>query len=285
MVEQQTDYSFKDVTPTRIALLILGAIILVLVIHWLADEDYKVYRVKSMKVKVASLSQVELLQDSLVKPFLYSNVAGLELLDPVRIKHTFISVVLPAVLVAKHNMKEDSLRLARLTKKKHWSKSDSALYLELKNQFRAKDLDNLLARMGSLPNSIVLAQAAVETGWGQSRFFLEGNNVFGIWSYNANEPRIQTSRDRENTSVFVRSYENISESISDYFKTLASARAYYALRKARLETNDPFKLLPHLKYYSERRTAYTDQLKSVILKNDLTRYDRYIIDPHYLVSE
>lgn len=285
MDESQHDNLLHEIRPQRLAIILLAAILAVIIVHWLSTSTTKSYRVKSLTVKVDSISQIELLEDSLVKPILYSHVAGLEKLPAERAKRTFISVVLPAVLVAKHNLREDSLKIAQLIGKRKWNENDSTFYLELKKQFKAKSPEHLLTRMGSLPNSIVLAQAAVETGWGQSRFFLEANNVFGIWSYNENEPRIQASRSRENTSIYVRSYENISESIADYFRTLGSARAYHSLRKARLETNDPFQLLPHLKYYSERRSAYTNQLKSVILQNDLTKYDHYKIDPRYLFRE
>lgn len=284
MQENKTDNDAKDQEPSRVIALLFSALVMVLVIHWLS-ENKKSYIVKSITLKVDSLSQVELLTDSLVKPILYSHVAGLDQLEGKKTKATFISVMLPAVLIAKHNMREDSLKVVRLTEKRYWNKNDSAFYLELKQRFKTKNIDDLLARMGSLPNSIVLAQAAVETGWGQSRFFLEGNNVFGIWSYNPDEPRIEASSLRESTAIYVRAYDNISESVTDYFRTLATARAYYNLRKARMETNDPFDLLPHLKYYSERRTLYTNQLKSVILQNDLTRYDNYRIDPRYLARE
>jgi len=284
MQANQTDNDTKDQEASRVIALLFSALVMVLVIHWLSEKK-KPYIVKSITVKVNSLSQVELLTDSPVKPILYSHVAGLDQLEGQKTKATFISVMLPAVLVARHNMREDSLKVVRLNEKRYWNKNDSAFYVELKQRFKAKNIDNLLARMGTLPNSIVLAQAAVETGWGQSRFFLEGNNVFGIWSYNPDEPRLQASSLREGTSIYVRAYDNISESVTDYFRTLASARAYHNLRKARVETNDPFDLLPHLKYYSERRTQYTNQLKSVIQQNDLTRYDNYQIDPRYLVRE
>lgn len=285
MNESQNDTFLQEITPQRLTVILLAAILVIFIIHWLSSSSVKSYRVQSSTVKVDSVSQIELLEDSLVKPVLYSHVAGLDRLTTPRAKKTFISAVLPAVLVAKHNLKEDSLKIAQLVEKRKWNENDSTFYLALKKQFKAKSPEHLLTRMGSLPNSIVLAQAAVETGWGQSRFFLEANNVFGIWSFNTDEPRVQASSARENTAIYVRAYENISESITDYFRTLGSARAYHSLRKARLETNDPFQLLPHLKYYSERRTAYTNQLKSVILQNDLTKYDHYKIDPRYLVRE
>jgi Bax protein len=140
--------------------------------------------------------------------------------------------------------------------------------------------------MGTLPNSIVLAQAAIESAWGQSRFFLEGSNLFGVWSYNPYEPRIAAARTRTNQKrIYLRSYPDMSESITHYFEILSKANAYRTLRKARMETSDPFKLLPHLQNFSERRTFYTNQLKKVIIRDNLTKYDQHQIDPQYFVEE
>ena len=45
------------------------------------------------------------------------------------------------------------------------------------------DLNELLIRMDVIPTSIALAQAAKESGWGTSRFALEGNAIFGQWTW------------------------------------------------------------------------------------------------------
>lgn len=278
-----TAHAKKDI---RIVLILVLAVAVVILIHvFSAEESYKTYSVQTRSLRVDSLDQIVLVRDSLVAPILYSAVSGLGHLPVERAKETFISAMLPSILVAKHKLHEERRKIEHLVNKPKWDTSDSAFYLESKTRFRASDLENLLTRIGSLPNSIVLAQAAVESGWGQSRFFLEGNNVFGIWSYNPNEPRIRAGQTRDSTAVYVRAYDNIAESISDYFETLASARAYRALREARLKTDDPFELLPHLQYYSERRSAYTNQLRTIITHNDLTRYDNFKIDPNYLVAE
>jgi len=278
-----TAHAKKDI---RIVLILVLAVAVVILIHvYSPEESFRTYSVQTTSLRVDSLDQIVLVKDSLVAPILYSTVAGLESLPVERAKETFISVMLPSILVAKHKLQEDRRRIEYLSSKKKWNAVDSAFYLESKTRFRASGPENLLMRIGSLPNSIVLAQAAVESGWGQSRFFLEGNNVFGIWSYNPNEPRIRAGQTRDSTAVFVRAYENIAQSIEDYFETLASARAYNALRIARLETNDPFELLPHLQYYSERRSHYTNQLRTIIVHNDLTRYDNFKIDPSYLAPE
>lgn len=237
-----------------------------------------------IKIKVDSLSQIQLLNDSLVKPIIYDGVTGLEK-QPVELaKKMFLSVILPAVLIAKHQLSEEREKLLTLKSKKRWSKKDSAYYHDLKLQYKATDIENLLKRMVTLPNSIVLAQAAIESGWGQSRFFREGNNVFGIWSYNRDEPRLKASVKRPNAVVHVRAYKDISHSIYDYFKTLGKANAYRELRSALQETSDPFVLLPYLKYYSEKRLGYVNQLKILVEQNNLTQYDNYRIDPSYFVA-
>jgi uncharacterized FlgJ-related protein len=66
---------------------------------------------------------------------------------------------------------------------------------------------------------------------------------------------------------------------------LGSANAYAHLREARLTETSPFALLEHLENYSERRSAYTELLKEMILQNNFTRYDNYRIHPGYLVRD
>lgn len=278
-----TKHAKKDIRIVLILVLALGVVVLIHVFS--PDESFRTYTVQATHLRIDSLNQILPLKDSLVVPILYSNVSGLEQLPVSSAKDLFISALLPAILVAKHKLQEDKRKIEHLLHKKKWNAVDSALYHQTKAKFRASDPENLLMRIGSLPNSIVLAQAAVESGWGQSRFFLEGNNVFGIWSYNANEPRIKAGMTRDSTVIYVRAYDNMAQSIEDYFETLASARAYRNLRTARLQTDDPFELLTHLQYYSERRSHYTNQLATIIRQNDLTRYDHYMIDPTYLVEE
>lgn len=234
-------------------------------------------------IKIDSLNQIYLIDDSLVRPIVYNHVLGLAQQPVPKAKQLFISVILPSILIAKYNLKCEQKKVHQLKTKKKWASEDSTYYHQLRIRYKARDIENLLKRMSTVPNSIVLAQAAVESGWGQSRFFKEGNNVFGMWSYNINEPRLRASSKRKEDDIHVRAYGDISESIADYFKTLGTARAYRGLRTALQESNDPFKLLPHLKYYSERRLDYTDQLKKIIEQNDLTKYDRYQIDPKYII--
>lgn len=266
--------------------LLVAALTTAVLIHIYSEEEgVRMYAIRTIELQVDSLSQIVPVTDSLVQPILYSHIPGLEGVHTDQAKMLFVSALLPSILIVKHSLEQEAARLRYLLKKERWTAMDSAFYETQRSRYNASDPENLLARMITLPNSIVLAQAAVETGWGRSRFFLEANNVFGIWSYNADEPRIRAGLTRDSVEIYVRSYDNLAQSIHDYFRTLGSARAYRNLRNARLDTDDPFRLLQHLRRYSERGIEYTIQLRTIIEQNDLTRYDRFRIDPSYLVEE
>jgi Bax protein len=250
-----------------------------------ACDGNQIYSVKTEKIQVDSLDQITLLQDSVVKPILYTNVHGLEQLPFYKAKATFISAILPSILVAKHQVQTTKTKLVRLTTKELWSETDSAFFQEMKNRYNARSIQDLINRLGTLPNSIVLAQAAIETGWGESRFFVQASNLFGIWSFDDSEDRIAAGETRNKKTIFIRSYDDMSRSIADYFQVLSRHSAYKGLRKARQKSDDPYKLIPYLKNYSERKNWYTKQLKKVIRQNNLTRYDHYHLDPAFLILE
>lgn len=248
-------------------------------------ERRKTYSILTEIIKAETPEQILLINSPLVKPVLYTNVTGLEKLPVRQAKMAFISAVLPSVLVAKHQIEQRRLSIIALKEKTLWEREDSVLYLDMKDRYRAKDIEDLMLRLAPMPTSIVLAQAAVESGWGKSRFFLTANNLFGVWSYNTRESRVVARKTRENKKIYLRSYPDMSQSIVDYFEILARSRSYKNLRKARHETSDPFEILPHLKNFSERRLMYTNQLRKVIVRNNLTRFDTYSIDPQYIVEQ
>lgn len=263
--------------------LILTAFSLVALTFFTQCEEKKKPAVTPIVVKVDSLEQI-LPLDTIVKPVLYTNVKGLNKLPGKVAREKFIAVVLPSVLVAKHQVEQERKQLMELHKKELWTNEDSAFYANIQKRFKAKNIEDALARIGTLPNSLVLAQAAIESGWGQSRFFLEGNNLFGMWSYNAFEPRIAAGKTRAQKRIYLRSYVDISQSISHYFDILSKSWAYKSLRKTRQETMDPYVLLPHLQNFSEQRLVYTNQLKKVIDQYNLTRFDNYKLDPDFTMA-
>lgn len=239
-------------------------------------------KILTQSKEVLNPSDIISLTDSIVAPILYSHIHGLDALPIATKKEKFIAALLPAILVTKYKLKQQEDRLLKMIQEANWKKSDSLFFNELSNTYKITDASRLLSAIKTHPNSIVLAQAVVESGWGNSRIFATANNLFGIWSFNKDEPRIPSNIKRGSKTIYLRKYADISESIADYFTTIGRTSAYQLFREERLTTNDPFILTPFLDRYSERRQAYVDQLNEVIRYNNLTKYDNYQIDPAYI---
>jgi len=128
----------------------------------------------------------------------------------------------------------------------------------------------LLVCLTEHPNSIAIAQAAIESGWGTSRFFLEGNNLFGIHTHSTDSSKLEANN---SSLIYVKKYNNIAESISHYLRTLARVSAYSLFRESRANSEDVMCAIRYLHKYSERRGAYIDDLEIIIDYNNLLSYD------------
>jgi len=145
---------------------------------------------------------------------------------------------------------------------------------ELKKIYKVETTQELLEALKPHPKSITLAQAAMESGWATSRFFLEANNIFGMWSSNKNEPRIPAKEKRAGKkTIWLKKFKTIEDSVRAYYKLLATARAYKTFRQTRFKTNDPYVIVKKLDKYSELGDEYTKKLIQVIKYNKLTNYD------------
>ncbi|GHE63826.1 MAG: glucosaminidase domain-containing protein [Bacteroidota bacterium] len=232
--------------------------------------------------EVLSPEEIQLIDSVVVRPILYSNVTFLDSLDSDEAKQRFIAVMLPAILVAKKRLEIDLKRLESIQIKKKLNAEDSLFFLQLTETYKTDDILLLKRRLLTHPNSIVLAQAAIESGWGKSRFFREANNVFGVWSFDPNEPRIAASVRREDYQVYLRKYDHIEESVMDYFQTIARTPAYARFRRKRAETSDIRALVPLLDKYSERGDEYVEQVFGMIRYNRFEQYDHHHLDTTYL---
>ena len=143
----------------------------------------------------------------------------------------------------------------------------------LKDEYNADSSEKLLHALKPHPISIVLAQAAAESAWLTSRFAQEANNIFGVWSFNKNEPRIAASGLRGDKTIYLKKYDTLKEAVRDYYKNLGRNWAYSEFRKQRTLTTDPYILSDHLDSYSEKKEVYTELLKSMIKYNKFEQYD------------
>jgi len=185
-------------------------------------------------------------------------------------KKRFFALLVPAVEKVYGELENEYVETQSLVKKD----PQNTKIQKLMKKYAAKNPQDLLQRMKPHPISIALAQAAMESAWGTSRFFQEANNVFGVWSINKNEPRVPASQKRGNKTVYVKKYTTIADSIRDYYRILATGKVFEQFRVEKMKTNDPYELVKKLDKYSELGAAYGKELASMIRYNKLTQYDK-----------
>ena len=95
------------------------------------------------------------------------------------------------------------------------------------HKYKAVDPLDLLKRIKPHPISITLAQAALESAWGTSRFFVEANNIFGMWSRSKNSANtIKAGEVRKNgKQVHLQKFKSLEDSVRAYYFNLARNKA------------------------------------------------------------
>lgn len=224
--------------------------------------------------------------DSLVVPVLYDTLI-IDRFAPIEVrKNQFVDQVLPAILIVRYQTEHKSKSVERIVLKlsnnEELSPSDVAYADSLMSRYRATTYENLLVRMKPHPTSLVLAQAIIESGWGQSRFAVEGNNLFGMWGVPGDPNIVKSLYRRGEQQIFLKKYNSIAESIDHYFLTIGRNNAYKGFRQKRYSEPDVFELIDLLNKYSESGEEYTLMLRKIIEWNDLLKYDHYQIDPEYV---
>jgi len=109
---------------------------------------------------------------------------------------------------------------------------------------------------------LLLAQAALESGWGDSRFAKVGKNLFGIRTYDLQDPHMLPSNTPKKWGV--RVYEHECYSVEHYIKILNNGTSFEDYRKLREDgIDDPFKLVETLGAYASDKN-YFPKIKSII---------------------
>lgn len=266
----------------KYSILFLSAVLLLGNACTSPDRRQLIDHVYVIKKSIRSPEDIVSIHDSLVVPYVYTNTISLDALPVPEKKQKFFDMMLPAVLVAKTNLDLTRKEVEALSKKKKLSDSDKVFLNRLMKKFKTNNIQELNKRMHTFPVSIVLAQAAIESGWGTSRFFLKGNNPFGIWSFDPKHNRIAASSTRDGTKVYLRKFDNLEQAIDAYYVMLATRQPFAAFRNARLTTNNPDTLIQSLKMYSERRESYINDLALLMRTSHLNNYDSCKLVPGYL---
>jgi Bax protein len=184
-------------------------------------------------------------------------------------KKRFFALLVPAVEDV-HKELEAQYQQTKRDIKEH---KNQERITALKKKYKAKSDEELLIKIKPHPMSIALAQAAMESAWGTSRFFTQANNIFGVWSTSSKQKRIAAGEKRGKRTIWVRKFDNLDEAIRQYYFMLSVAPRYKAFKKMSYEGKPVSEIIKGLKYYSERGDAYVKELGSMIRYNKLTRYD------------
>ena len=139
--------------------------------------------------------------------------------------------------------------------------------------------DELLLRANILPIPLAIAQAAIETGWGTSRFALEGNSLFGQWTWK--KSGLTPSRREVGKEHSVKVFKNLRHAVENYAQNLNSSAFYNRFRKARLKLikNDRYvnnassRLATHLSSYSQEGEKYVEKILKIISINKLADFE------------
>ena len=147
--------------------------------------------------------------------------------------------------------------------------------IETNNKHKIDIVDKLLLSVNTIPTSIVLAQAATESGWGTSRFAKEYNALFGQYTYNEKKGVIPFEREIGKKHL-IRHFSSLDKSVESYFKNINTHYAYEKFRSIRNsmhENNFDIKLLTNaLDVYAEDK-SYVDTINSIIDTNEFTQFD------------
>ena len=258
--------------------------------HLYEDVEFNEGPTKSVRIEANTLNELFneenytlnlVRKNKLVKPFevgmLPEELKFIE--SSKKRKDLFIKIVLPLVLSENNRIKRDRITLFKILNKNNNSKAEKKWLNTKFKQYGVvnKDLSTLKIRMDEIPVSLAIAQAAKETGWGTSRFAIEGNALFGQWTYSGKgiKPAAADKGDKHKVMTF----SVLKSSVRAYQRNLNTHSSYKEFRKYRATQRDndeelnSLELANYLNKYAEIGEEYTFTLKKIIKQNNLKDFD------------
>lgn len=211
-----------------------------------------------------------------------------EALQPDERRELFLRSLLPIVLIENRRLHEQRALAAWLldgnlpvagSPMRDWLTRLAKRYRVRGDLTKPAIRNKLLMRLDEIPPSLALAQAAIETGWGSSRFALEGNSLYGQWTYDDNKG-IEPSQRDEDATHRVASFPNLRASVRAYMRNLNTGNAYHEFRTARAMTRieaqplNASELATHLHRYSQRGEDYVADLQQIIRSPAITALNK-----------
>ncbi len=204
-------------------------------------------------------------------------------------KATFIKVLLPLVLAENRIILGQRRRLIALQSRGGAGQggrgADMAAWLRrLAADYGVDmgdtvDFDALRRRVDVISPALAMAQAAVESAWGTSRFAMQGNALFGQWTGRRGAGLVPRNRP-DGATYEVQAFPTLRQAVRAYMRNLNGHPAYRGFRsrraamRARGEALDGEALAALLQAYSQRGADYVSTLRAVMRVNRLAALDR-----------
>lgn len=196
-------------------------------------------------------------------------------------KKKFVCDLLPAAIRMNKIVYKQRLQVLALEHKAKKTSLDSEerqWLADIKKQFVLKEsasFADLLSRVDIVPLSILITQAAIESGWGTSRASSQAKNIFGIHGNIKSDNCLPALKD---PSVCIKKYVSVDQSLSDYIQFLNTKKSTEGFRQKRAQMRsqdvalDPFALVATLTRYSERGTEYTRQVSAMMKGQNFVQF-------------
>jgi len=223
--------------------------------------------------------------EKIVKPIYFTRLPKdlHEMKSVTRKKETFLKILLPLVVAENARIKKDKKYLLKILKENQNKKNTNWINKKYKEyKISNKNINELMERMDVIPASIALAQGAKESGWGTSRFALEGNAIFGQWTWNG--VGIEPLEKVDGQKHKILKFPILRASVKAYITNLNTHSGYKNFRKKRLELRENNKnlsgldLIHELSNYAQTGKEYTKILEKIIKQNNLDEFEAVTID-------
>lgn len=203
-------------------------------------------------------------------------------------KKNFVKTLLPLISYENHKILLERSKLENikifLESNNTLPKSEIIFLEKISKKYRLKTKDRhkydlvkeLLNLVDIIPNSIVLAQAANESGWGTSRFAREFNALFGEYTYDFSNGVVPLKRE-DGQKFLVKSFKSVDKSVQSYFNNLNSHYAYKDFRKVRkiMRENNNFNNIELLVSQLDAYAADKNYIKTINLIIKLNKLDKF----------
>ena len=186
---------------------------------------------------------------------------------------------MPLIVAENEKILADREKFKVVSNKKFTTDQEKQWLRQKLLEYKVKkgNMKELEIRMDIIPTSIALAQAAKESGWGTSRFALEGNAIFGQWTWSGQG--IAPLNRESNKNHKILKFPILRASVKAYQNNLNTHKGYSKFRLKRVELRKKnnnisgLELTETLKNYAQTGSEYIRILNQIIKQNRLTDFE------------